>query len=110
MKEKLIVNNSDITYYKTTNIVEDTCNIINSAKNYAYQSINIALVKRNWLIGYRIYEEELRGNNRANYGLDIIKNLSRELTKIYGKGFTKTNLYNFLQFYKYFPNIFHACQ
>ena len=108
MKEKLIVKNSDITYYKTTNIVEDTCNIINSAKNYAYQSINIALVKRNWLIGYRIYEEELRGNNRANYGLDIIKNLSRELTKIYGKGFTKTNLYNFLQFYKYFPNIFHA--
>ena len=44
----------------------------------------------------------------AEYGLEIIKTLSKELTEEYGKGFTKTNLYNFYLFYKTFPEIFHA--
>ena len=62
------------------------------------------------MIGYRIAEEELAGENRAEYGAKIIKKLSKELTQKYGKGFTKTNLYNFYRFYKYFPEIFHtAC-
>lgn len=54
-----------------------------------------------------IAEEELKGENRAEYGTTIIKKLSKELTNEYGKGFTKTNLYSFYSFYKLFPNIFH---
>lgn len=62
------------------------------------------------MIGYRIAEEELAGENRAEYGANIIKKLSKVLTEKYGKGFTKTNLYSFYSFYKYFPEIFHtAC-
>lgn len=64
--------------------------------------------QRNWLIGYRIAEEELRGEDRAEYGANVIKTLSSELTKVYGKGFTKTNLYSFYSFYKCFPEIFHS--
>ena len=61
-------------------------------------------------MGRRIAEEELRGGDRAQYGLEIIKTLSRELTAEHGKGFTKTNLYSFYQFYKTFPEIFYtAC-
>lgn len=56
--------------------MNDICSIINSARDYAYQSINIALVERNWLIGYRIAEEELKGEGRADYGTKIIKKLS----------------------------------
>lgn len=73
-----------------------------------FQSVNIALVERNWLIGYRIAEEELKGENRANYGTEVLKKLSKELKKEYGKGFELRNLYYFLQFYKTFPNILHS--
>lgn len=62
--------------------------------------MNLALVRRNWMLGRRITEEELNGENRAEYGMEIIKKLSKELTGEYGKGFTKTNLYNFYTFYK----------
>ena len=59
--EKIDKNTSIIKYSKTDNVLNDICSIINSARDYAYQSINIALVERNWLIGYRIAEEELKG-------------------------------------------------
>lgn len=62
------------------------------------------------MIGKRIAEEELDGKDRADYGLEIIKKLSRELGKQFGKGFAKTNLYSFYLFYKTYPEIFHtAC-
>ena len=64
-----------------------------------FKSVNLALVERNWLIGYRIAEEELKGEDRANYGTEVIKKLSKELTKEYGKGFDRSNLYFFLKFY-----------
>ena len=97
-----------IKYQNTNNVIEDICSIIDSAKNYAYQSVNLALVERNWFIGYRIAEEELKGENRADYGTEILKKLSKELKKEYGKGFELRNLYYFLQFYKTFPNILHS--
>ena len=53
-------------------------------------------MQRNWLIGKRIADEELQGENRAEYGKEVIKQLAKHLTNLYGKGFTKTNLYQFL--------------
>ena len=106
--EKKDNNSMIIKYQNTDNVLEDVCSIIDSAKNYAYQSVNIALVERNWLIGYRIAEEELKGNDRADYGIEVIKKLSKELTKEYGKGFDRSNLDRFLSFYKNFPQIVDA--
>ena len=100
--------NTSLVYSNTGNILQDMRDIIEVARSNAYQAINVALVKRNWLLGRRIAEEELRGGNRAEYGLEIIKKLSKELTDEFGKGFTKTNLYSFYQFYICFPDIFHA--
>ena len=93
---------------KTDDIVSDLKNIIDSSQKQAYQAINTALVYRNWLIGYRIAEEELKGEDRAEYGTTLIRKLSKELTNEYGKGYTKTNLYSFYSFYKMYPNIFHS--
>ena len=45
---------------------------------------------------------------RAEYGAKIISKLAKELTAEYGKGFTKTNLYNFYSFYKAYPEIFQT--
>lgn len=41
------------------------------------------------MIGYRIAEEELQGDERSEYGLKVIKSLSKELTGLYGKGYDK---------------------
>lgn len=95
-------------YNKTDDILKDMQKIIETSQKQAYQTVDTILTRRNWLIGYRISEEELGGADRAEYGAKIIGNLSGQLTKIYGKGFTKTNLYNFYSFYKSFPKIFHT--
>lgn len=88
-----LCNNSD-------NLLADAQSIIDFARQEAFRSINITMVQRNWLLGKRISEEILLGENRAEYGREVIKNLSKELTSIYGKGFTKSYLYNFTRFYK----------
>ncbi len=82
--------------------------VIVQARETAYRQINEALVKRNWELGKLIAEEELNGQDRATYGAAIIKGLSKRLTANYGKGFTKTNLYSYSQFYKVYPKIFHS--
>lgn len=103
------VNNAIMdNFQKTDNILNDVQNIIEVSQKEAYRSVNTILTQRNWLIGYRIAEEELAGEERAEYGAEVIRRLSKELTKKYGKGYTKTNLYNFYKFYKYFPEIFHS--
>ena len=75
-------------FHKTDNILNDVQTIIEVSQKEAYRSVNTILSQRNWLIGYRIAEEELAGEERAEYGAEVIKKLSRELTKRYGKGYT----------------------
>lgn len=101
-------NNLVVNFEKTDDILKDMCGIIESSRDNAYKAVNMALIQRNWLIGYRIAEEELKGESRAEYGANIIKNLSKELQNLYGKGFTKSNLYSFYSFYKTFPQIFQT--
>ena len=82
--------------------------IIESSQKAAYQAVNTTLVRRNWLLGYRIASEEMQGEDRARYGAEIIKKLAKELSAEYGKGYTKTNLYSCYSFYKTYPEIFHS--
>ena len=92
-------------FVKTDDVLKDMCDIIESSQKVAYQAINIALVQRNWLLGYRIASEELQGDKRAEYGAELIKRLSIELTNRYGKGYDRITLYRCLKFYKSFPEI-----
>lgn len=111
MENKLInvgENNIMNQYVKTDDILKDMCDIIESSQKSAHQAVNIALVRRNWLLGYRIASEEMQGEERAKYGAEIIKKLARELSAEYGKGFTKSNLYSFYAFYKAYPEIFQT--
>ncbi len=101
-------NNMINQFVKTDDILMDMCGIIESSQKAAYQAVNMTLVKRNWLLGYRIASEEMQDRERAKYGAEIIKNLSKELSAEYGKGFTKTNLYAFYSFYKMYPKIFQT--
>lgn len=92
-------------FHKTDNILNDVQTIIEVSQKEAYRSVNTILSQRNWLIGYRIAVEELAGEERAEYGVEIIKNLSRYLTQKYGKGYDRSNLYHCLRFYKAFHRL-----
>lgn len=94
---------NEIEYKKSDNLLEDAKLIIESAKEFAFSAINYAITQRNWLLGKRIAEEDLQGEKRAVYGKKVIKNLSKELTDLYGEGFDSSNLYKYLQFYQSFP-------
>ena len=98
--------NELLKYVKTGSVFEDACNIIETAQKVAYSAVDLTLVHRNWLLGKRIADEELNGESRAEYGAEVIKKLSKDLNAQYGRGYTKTNLYNFYSFYKMYPEIF----
>ena len=76
-------NENGINYIKSENLLQDAKIIIDTARDYAYKAVNFALVKRNWLLGKRIAEEELRNENRAEYGAKVIFSLAEELTNLY---------------------------
>ena len=89
MENKLKKNEQNIimdNFVKTDDILNDMCGIIESSQKTAYQAVNTLLVQRNWLIGYRI-AEELGGDERSEYGVEVIKKISKELTQRYGKGY-----------------------
>ncbi len=77
--------------------------ILDSARNKVYQTANFAMVEAYWQIGKSIIEEQ-GGEDRAEYGTGLIKELSAQMTKDFGKGFTVANLKNMRQFYQTFPN------
>lgn len=86
--------------------VAEMKSIVAQARQKAYSAINVAMVEAYWLMGKRIVEEEQNGKEYADYGAKIIKMLSAELTREYGKGFSVGSLYYFRQFYNTFPQIF----
>ena len=92
-----------IVYAESADLFGDARAIIESARDVAYQTVNVAMVKRNWLLGKRIAEEELKGGDRAEYGKQLVQRLAAQLTETYGKGFDAGSMYKFVRFYKTFP-------
>ena len=88
------------------NIFDDARKIVETARREAYAAINQTMVSAYWQLGKRIVEEEQDGKNRAEYGKQLLKQLSQSLTEEFGKGFSVQNLYGFRQFYLTFPEIF----
>ena len=89
-------------------LYSDACAIIEEARQRAYKAINTYLTLRNWRLGERIAREELDGAERAEYGKHVIERLAEDLTKVYGKGFDRKTLYNYLKFYRLYPEIVDA--
>ena len=76
--------------------------MINARQNVAVQVNNEQLLAY-WNIGRIIVEHEQENNARAGYGKDTMRQLSRALTKEFGKGFSLSNVYNMRQFYLDYP-------
>ena len=63
----------------------------------------IELLSTYWNIGKIIVEHEQENNDRADYGKQTLKQLSKELTAEFGKGFSRSNLQNMHAFYLAYP-------
>ena len=72
---------------------------IESARLNAVKAINTELVKTNWEIGRHIIEFEQLGQERAEYGSDLLARLSKDLGQQYGKGFGRRNILDMRRFY-----------
>ena len=79
--------------------------ILEQARQSAYRAVNFAMVMAYWEVGRLIVEEEQQGKDRAEYGKALIMELSKRLTKDFGKGFSEQSLWNFRQFYLIFPKL-----
>lgn len=85
-----------------SSFVEDIRAIITDARAEAAGAINSAMIRAYWRIGKRIVEEDQKGSIRAEYGDRTLRNISQELTRTLGKGYTERNLRNYRQFFLMF--------
>ena len=79
--------------------------ILDLAREKVYQTANFAMVEAYWNIGKLIVEKQ-GGAEKAEYGANLIKQLSVQMVKDFGKGFAPSNLMNMRQFYLTFPNFY----
>lgn len=82
-----------------TKFFSQIVDLLQSARNKVVQTINQTMVITYFEIGRMIIEEEQDGKERADYGKQILKDLSNILKKEFGKGFSVDNLENMRRFY-----------
>ena len=98
--------NSNLIIEQTdTSFVGDLKIIVGSAREYSYRAANLMQVVSNWLVGWRIVEQEQQGSKRAEYGKHVIELASKALTEEFGKGYSETNIRSFRRFYLEFKDI-----
>ncbi len=77
--------------------------LIEEARENAIRSVDFHKVQLNWNIGKYIFEDEQKGQERAEYGTYLIKYLSRNIEPLYGGSYSTRQLERFRQFYRTFP-------
>ena len=85
---------------KNTQYITEIKQILREARTKAYAAINYSMVEAYWLIGKRIVEEIQQGGHRANYGEQVIKNISKAITADFGRGFSDRSIRQYRQFYQ----------
>lgn len=83
----------------------DLCSIVHVAREHAYRAVNTMQVASNWLIGWRIAEQEKDGKERAEYGKHVVQLAADTLTAEFGAGYSMTTVKNCVRFYTLFPNL-----
>lgn len=104
----MLVNPEELDYKKTEDAVKDIKYIVETSQKVAYTTVDLILLRRNWLIGRRIAEEELNGDDRAKYGSEVISKISKALMDQFGRGYTSNALYSYVRFYNTYPEIFYS--
>lgn len=77
--------------HSETTFISDVVGIVRKGRDSAYSAVNISMLDTYWNIGRRIVLEEQCGEQRAEYGAQLLKTLSKVLTVEFGKGFSERN-------------------
>ena len=85
-------------------LLKDILVIIEGSRAAAIRSVNFERTLMYWKIGQKIVEEEQDGEQRAEYGTNLIRELAAELQPKFGSGFTVRSLERYRQFYNTFSN------
>lgn len=85
-------------------LIVEVRRLIQSARHAAASTVNTLQVLTNFEIGRRIVQHEQKGEKRAEYGAELLKELSARLTEEFGKGFSKANLEYMRRFYLEWQN------
>ncbi len=102
--EKLTTKFSSLNSDLSSDLFSRVVSILEGARSNVARSVNSNMVLAYWLIGREIVQEIQGGDQRAEYGKQIVENLSIRLTEKYGKGFSTTNLWYFRQFYQVYAD------
>jgi len=81
-------------------LITDLASLIEQGRKAAVRYVNTALVVTYWLMGKKIVEYEQKGEKRAEYGEALLKKLSEDLNKRFGRGFSPDNLEDMRRFYQ----------
>ena len=84
-------------------LLDDLSGLLESARRASARAVNAVMTTTYWEIGRRIVEFEQRGSQRAEYGTELLAELSADLTKRFGRGFSSDNLESMRRFYRAFP-------
>ena len=96
--------NKEVTEERTIeSLYQDARSIIEQARSNAVRSVDFCRVQMYWHLGKRIFEEEQKGKERADYGTYLIRNLSKQLLPEYGSGFGVRQLERARVFYRFYP-------
>lgn len=85
------------------NLFGEIKTLISSAKQRAAVAVNAELTLQYWQVGQRINTEVLKGE-RADYGKQVVANLSKQLTGVFGKGWSEKQLFHCCRFAEAFPD------
>lgn len=80
-------------------LIKNIGNILTRGRQRAYVAVDNVLVETYWHVGREVVEYEQQGNERAEYGSELLRALSRDLKLQHGKGFSISNVYAMRQFY-----------
>ena len=83
-------------------LVHTIHSVQDALQEQAAHAVNLALTARNWLIGYYIVEFEQRGEDRAEYGEQLLKKLEISIKK---KGMTERRFREFRRLYIVYPQL-----
>lgn len=89
-------------------ILEDVAALLDTARHLTARSVNALMTASYWAIGRRIVEHEQQGEARAEYGESLVAQLSADLTDRFGRGFSKSNLFQMRAFYLGYREIFQT--
>jgi len=96
-KTKVILDTKKIGQYD--NLIKQIGCLLQEGRKQTAYAVNNLLVKTYWHIGKYIVEYEQGGSHKAEYGDALLGRLSNDLTLLYGKGFSLSNLFNMRMFY-----------